>query len=194
VLFEAFRNVCKCGRGPCAKRGARGEARAFCTSFGREPTKANNTNTFTWSGPNGVAGFTGQPRVARSEHGAHLSQPGPLVHCAPQEPSNGLSRKGIGRATTCRARTLFPLNRCTRSVATCPTCSGRVTPDRCRRFRPHLQNSSGPAPPTRWSEVVDKGKQCQRSMAQLMELSHFYIPEGFRCHRYMRTWGQAHTS
>jgi hypothetical protein len=27
--------------------------------------KNNNNNTFTWSGPRGVVGFTGQPRVAR---------------------------------------------------------------------------------------------------------------------------------
>jgi hypothetical protein len=41
-------------------------------------SKENNNNTFTWSGPSGVVGFTGQRRVAPLEHCA-LAQPVPVV-------------------------------------------------------------------------------------------------------------------
>jgi hypothetical protein len=38
----------------------------------------NNNNTFTWSVPSGVVGFTGQRRVAPLEHCA-LAEPAPVV-------------------------------------------------------------------------------------------------------------------
>jgi hypothetical protein len=107
----------------------------------------NTNNTFTWSGPSGVVGFTGQPRVARSEHCALLSQPGPVgpLRPAPKEPTNDLSRKGIGSATPGRAPILLPLSRCTCSLASCPTWSRRVTPGGCLRFRPIFSRFVTPA-------------------------------------------------
>jgi hypothetical protein len=60
-------------------------------SDGSPVSAPNYNNTFTWSGLRGVAGFTGQPRVARL--GQHpLSQPVPSV------PLNLLNRRTVGRS------------------------------------------------------------------------------------------------
>jgi hypothetical protein len=41
-------------------------------TFPSPTAEPNNNNTFTWSGPNGLSGFTGQRRVAAAVGGLHV--------------------------------------------------------------------------------------------------------------------------